>query len=77
MHVPYYPRGVVVAFTEQARREVLGRFGQWDVVLTWEECQAWAAGVDAVGGAETDVGKARSLEALAFFAARQGLNPVP
>lgn len=72
MTVPGFARSVCVAFSETARRECMNRFGAWDVVITWEECQAWAAGVD--DAASSHERQARTLQALAWFCQRQGLS---
>lgn len=71
MTVPGCARSVCVAFNERARRECMNRFGAWDIVVSWEECQAWAAGVDEASGPER---QARTLQALAWFCQRQGLS---
>ncbi len=71
MTVPGFGRGVVVTFNAVAHHHCLSRFGAWDVVITWDECQAWAAGVEQVA---EHLRPGRSLEALAYFCARQGLT---
>lgn len=73
MTVPGFGRSVVVTFNAEAHQHCLLRFGAWDVVITWEECLAWATGVEDADGLTRQT---RSTEALAWFCQRQGLTSV-
>ena len=63
---------VTVAFSAAAFEHCVERFGQWDVVVTWDELQACAAGVaELADPREQDI---RFREAHCYFAERQGLD---
>lgn len=64
-------RGVLVTFSSVAHHECVRRFGAYDLVMTWEEVQALAAGVQEVYGGER---MTRLQEGLKFFAIRQGVT---
>ena len=68
MTLPNYHRGVVVAFTPAAWESCFRRFGRWDLVITWEQAQAWAQGVAEAPEPER---AGRMAEALTYFEARQ------
>lgn len=67
--LPNYHRSVVVAFTAPALEQVRARFGRWDLVLTWDQCQAWALGVAELDDPTTKA--ERMAEALRYFEAQQ------
>lgn len=63
---------VCVAFSASALESCLTRFGAYEMVISFAELQAVAAGVAEVDGANEK--SARLREALLYFADRQGLR---
>lgn len=65
------PRNVIIALSSVAYHECYKRFGAYDIVMTWDEVRALAAGVQEVSGGER---LARLRDGLQWFRNRQGLS---